>query len=532
MLATLTRTLLPLLSAGLLHFSTHAAEPAFDIIIEGGLVHPGTGAAPSKADVGVSAGRIAAIGDLSVASASRRIDATGKVVAPGFIDLHAHIEPIEEMPDAESALRQGVTTLLGGPDGTSPWPIGEKLTELDEMPLGPNVAYLVGHNTIRRKMMNLDNRAPTSAELAQMEAMVERGMKEGAFGLSTGLLYLPGSYANTDEVIALSRVAAVHGGFYTSHLRNEGSGLIEAVAEAIRIGKESGIPVVLTHHKVIGRPQWGHSVKTLAMVDAARAGGQDVQLDHYPYTASHTGIGVLIPAWARAGGDEEFKKRTEDPETRARILAEIEHLILTDRGGGDISKIQFAKVDWNRSLEGRTMRDWCADLGLEPTPRNGAELVVKAQLAGGANCIYHVMSDEDVERIMRHPQTMIASDGRLSKPGEGHPHPRSYGTFPRVLAEYVRERGVITLESAIHKMTGMPAERLGLTDRGLIREGFRADLVVFDSATIKDTATFIAPHSYPVGIDAVVVNGVLAVDSGGLTGARAGQVLRGPAASR
>jgi dihydroorotase/N-acyl-D-amino-acid deacylase len=355
-------------------------------------------------------------------------------------------------------------------------------------------------------------------------------MKEGAFGLSTGLLYLPGTYSNTDEVIALSQVAARHGGFYTSHLRNEGAGLIESVAEALRIGKEAGIPVVLTHHKVLGQPWWGASVKTLAMVDEARASGQDVQLDQYPYTASHTGIGVLIPAWARAGGDDEFKRRTEDPEMRARILDEITHLILTDRGGGDISNIQFAKVEWDRSLEGRTLRDWSVDLGLEPTPRNGAELVLKAQLAGGANCIYHVMADEDIERIMRHPQTMIASDGRLAKPGEGHPHPRSYGTFPRVLGEYVRDRGVISLESAIHKMTGMPAKRLGLADRGFIREGFRADLVVFDPAAIKDTATFVAPHGYAVGIDAVIVNGKLAVNQGGLTDARAGQVLRGPAA--
>lgn len=503
-----------------------AAEPAYDLIIAGGSLYDGTGAPPRRADVGVRGDTIVRIGDLSGAVAARRIDARGLAVAPGFIDLHAHIDPIERMPDCESAVRQGVTTLLGGPDGSSPFPLGEFLARLEKIPLGANAAYLVGHGSIRSAVLKLVDRAPTAAELETMKSHVAQAMRDGAFGLSTGLKYLPGTFAKTDEIVALARIAAAHGGIYTSHLREEGVGLIPAVTEAIAIGREARIPVVLTHHKAIGKPAWGNSVKTLALLDAARAEGLDIMADAYPYTASHTSLSVLIPPWALEGGGAEYRKRADDPAQRARLKADIIEAILTDRGGGDLRNIQFSAVTWQRDLEGRTLHDWCVDRGLAPTPENGADLVIEGQRRGGASCIYHAMDEADVERILRHPQVMVASDGRLSRPGEAAPHPRCYGTFPRVLARYVREKKLFPLETAIAKMTSMPARRMGLADRGRLAEGLRADVVVFDPATVRDAATYTAPHQFPEGIPFVVVNGAVAVDAGKLTAARAGRVLR------
>ncbi len=503
-----------------------AADPAYDLIVAGGMVYDGTGAAPQRADVGVRGDKIVRVGDLANAIASRRIAAAGLAVAPGFIDLHAHLDPLERLPAAESAVRQGVTTALGGPDGDCPLPLGEYLTRLEKLPLGINVAFLAGHGAVRRSVLKLVDRAPTTAELATMENLVAQAMRDGAFGLSTGLKYLPGTFAQTDEIIALARVAARAGGIYTSHLREEGLQLLPAVREAIAIGREARIPIVLTHHKVVGQPSWGASTRTLKLVDEARAAGLDVMIDQYPYTASYTSISVLIPSWALAGGASGFKERAADPAQRAKMKTEIIEAILTDRGAGDIARVQFSRVDWNRALEGRTLRDWAVERGLAPTPENGADLVIAAQLAGGAGCVFHAMNDEDVERIMRHPQTMIASDGRLSQPGEGVPHPRGYGTFPRVLGRYVREKHVLTFEAAIHKMTLLPARRLGLADRGRIAVGAQADLVVFDPATVRDTATFEQPHQYPEGIPIVIVNGMVTVDAGKLTAARSGRVLR------
>jgi dihydroorotase/N-acyl-D-amino-acid deacylase len=510
--------------------AARAAEPAYDLIIAGGVVYDGTGAAPVRADVGVRGDKIVRVGDLAGASATRRIDATGLAVAPGFIDLHAHLEPIERMPGCESAVRQGVTTVLGGPDGNSPLPLGEFLARLDQLPLGANAAFLVGHGAIRSSVLKLVDRAPTPAELETMKGMVAQAMREGAFGLSTGLKYLPGTFAKTDEIVALARVAGAMGGIYTSHLREEGLGLIPAVKEAIQIGREARIPVELTHHKAIGKPSWGKTKETLALLDAARAEGLDVMADVYPYTASHTGLSVLIPSWALAGGPVEFKQRVADPALRAKLKAGIIDAILTDRGGGDLRCVQFSAVTWQRDLEGRTLADWCAQRGLAPTPENGADLVIEGQLNGGAGCIYHAIAEEDVERILRHPQAMVASDGRLSRPGEESPHPRCYGTFPRVLARYVRETHLLALETALAKMTSMPARRLGLADRGRIAEGLQADLVVFDPATVRDLATYENPHQYPAGIPFVVVNGAVTVDGGRFTAARGGRVLRHVAA--
>ena len=372
------------------------------------------------------------------------------------------------------------------------------------------------------------DRAPTAGELARMQSMIAQAMGEGAWGISTGLKYLPGAYSTIDEVVALSQAAADSGGIYTSHLREEGLGLIESVAEAIEIGRRAQIPIVLTHHKAVGTPMWGKSVVTLRMVDSARRAGIDIMVDQYPYTATHTGISVLIPSWAMADGDSAFARRLKDPVLRDSIERGIVFNILNDRGGGDLARVQFSRVRWKTDLEGKTLKDWAVERGLEPTPINGARLVIEAELAGGANAIYHVLDEADVKRIMAHPQTIIASDGRLSQPGDGHPHPRAYGTFPRVLGRYVRDERVLTLEQAVHKMTGMPATRLGLRDRGMLRVGAFADVVVFDPATVADKATFTEPHQYPVGIDYVIVNGRLAVDGGRFNDVRAGRVLRRP----
>jgi N-acyl-D-amino-acid deacylase len=505
-----------------------AGAPPYDVLISGGTVVDGTGAPGFAADVAIRGDRIVRVSrtPLDAATGRRVIDARGRVVAPGFIDLHAHLEPLLNLPGAESAVRQGVTTALGGPDGGGPWPFGRYLDSAAVLGVGINVAFLVGHNTIRRAVLGMADRAPTPAELNRMRQMVARAMGEGAWGLSTGLLYLPGTYANTDEVVALAQAAADSGGIYTSHLRAEGLGLLEGVAEALEIGRRAHIPVILTHHKVIGKAMWGQSTRTLAMVDSARGAGTDVMLDQYPYTATYTGIGVLIPAWAMANGDSAFRRRLGNGALRDSIVRGIVFNINNDRGGGDLRRVQLARVAWDTSLEGRTLADWAQRRGLEPTPETGAELVLEAERRGGASAIYHVLDDGDVERIMRHPQTMIASDGRLARLGEGHPHPRWYGTFPRVLGVYVRERKVLTLEQAIHKMTGMPAARLGLRERGGVVEGAYADLVVFDPGTVRDRATFEAPHQYPAGIDFVLVNGVPAVDGGRYMNVRAGRVLR------
>ena len=518
----------PILSCAAAGLAQGQSGPPYDLLIRGGTVVDGTGRARYRADVAVQGDRIARVSTTPIdpTGARRVIDATGRIVAPGFIDLHAHLEPLLRLPAAESHVRQGVTLALGGPDGGSPLPLAPYMDSAQRAGLGINVAYLVGHNAIRTRVMGLADRAPTAPELARMQALVEEGMRDGAFGLSTGLRYIPGFYSATDEVVALSRVAAARGGIYTSHLREEGLGLFEGVGEAIRIGREARIPIVLTHHKAIGKAMWGQSVRTLAMVDSARAAGIDVMIDQYPYTASQTGLSVLIPPWALADGDSALARRMRDPVLRDSILRGVIDYIVNDRGGGDIRRVQVGRVAGQPAREGKTRVDWATQRGVPTTPDGAAPLVVEGPLHGGATMIYHVIDEGDVRRIMQHPQTMIASDGRLTVPGEGAAHPRAYGTFPRVLGRYVREVGLLTLEEGVHKMTGMPAARLGLTGRGVIAEGASADLVVFDAATVADRATFADPHQYPAGIGDVLVNGVPVVSGGTMTAARPGKVLR------
>jgi dihydroorotase/N-acyl-D-amino-acid deacylase len=359
-----------------------------------------------------------------------------------------------------------------------------------------------------------------------MRAMVARAMGDGAFGLSTGLRYLPGVYSNTDEVVALSRVAADSGGIYTSHLREEAVGLFDGVAEALEIGRRARIPVVLTHHKAVGPKMWGKSVVTLAMVDSARRAGTDVMIDQYPYTASSTGFDILVPPWALAGGDSALRRRLADPVLNDSIERGVLELLRDDRGGGDIRRVQFSRVSWDSTLNGKTLYDLAMRLNVEPTLENAAPIVLDVVLRGGASTIFHVIDEQDVKRIMAHPQTMIASDGRLNRLGDAVPHPRAYGTFPRVLGRYVREEKVLTLEQAVRKMTSMPAARLGLTDRGCLREGCAADVTIFSAENVRDVGSYADPHHYPEGIPWVIVNGVPVVENGEFSAARPGQVLR------
>ncbi len=503
-------------------------QPSDPILIRGGLLVDGTGAPAFPADVLVVDGRILQIAPhgLAAPAGTRVIDATGYIVAPGFIDLHAHLEPLLRLPGAESHVRQGVTTALGGPDGSAPFPLAPYLDSASALGVGLNVGFLAGHNTIRQHVLGLEDRGPSPAELASMKSLVQEAMEAGAFGLSTGLRYIPGAFSEVDEVVELAQVAAAHGGIYTSHLRDEGRGLFSGVGEALEIGRRAGIPVVLTHHKVVGFPMWGTSERTLAMVDSARAAGVDVMLDQYPYTATHTGITILIPEWAMDGGDAGFLERLADPLLADSIRAGIRDNLIYDRGGNDLDRVQFARVAWDPSLEGGTLGTWAAREGLAPTMEVGAELVIEAVRRGGANAIYHALHEDDVIRILQHPMTAVASDGRLVALGDGHPHPRWYGTFPRVLGHYVRDQGVLSLEEAVRKMTSLPADRLGLADRGRLVQGARADLVLFDPANVADLATFQEPHQYPAGIPWVLVNGVVTVEDGVFRDVRAGAILR------
>ncbi len=502
----------------------------YDLVIKNGLVYDGTGAAGMKLDIGIRGDKIIALQENLIGQSKKVIDAEGLVVSPGFVDVHTHLEPLPLFPQAESHIRQGVTTALGGPDGSCPLPLGAYLDELAAEGIGYNIGYLAGHNSIRSEVMQLDNRAPTFLELIEMQYLVKKSMEEGAFGISTGLKYLPGAFSKLDEVVAVSKVAGAMGGIYTSHLREEGLQLLSGVQEAIDIAEQAKIPVVLTHHKVVGQPMWGSSKKTTQMVSDARKKGLDVMIDQYPYTASYTSLSILIPSWSMAGGRyEAFAKRCENPVLRDSIKKGIIFNIINDRGGNDLKRVQFSKFAWKPEFESKTLYDWAIAEGLEPTPENGAELIIQAQLHRGASCIFHAMDEKDVARIMQHPQTMIASDGRLTPFGKGHPHPRAFGTFPRVLGKYVREDKVLDLATAIYKMTALPAKRMGLTDRGVLKTGNYADLTIFDPNTIIDKADFQNPHQYPEGIHYVFVNGQMVVKGDQYFDKRAGKVLRGKA---
>ena len=503
------------------------------VILVGGTVYNGLDTEPMVTDVGIDGDRIVEVGDLKDREAELRLDVTGLVVAPGFIDIHNHaIRPnpvrsgIFRWPDAKNLIRQGVTTVIGGPDGWSPLPLEEDFAELEAAPASVNFGSFVGHTSVRALVVGQDDRPATEEELQQMRDEVDKAMRSGAYGLSSGLLYAPGKFASTEEVIELAKVAGKYGGIYISHMRSEGLGVLQSVEETIRIGEEGNLPAQITHHKVMGAPMWGKSVETLALVDAAIARGLDVSSDQYPYPAGSTGLTGAFPRWSLDGDSATRRARLEDPLEREKVRKDIVFSLLNERGGNDPAKVALANCAWDPSLNGLNLAEVLEKKGREVTIENAAELMIELQLAGGCSAIYHAMSLEDVERIMQHPKTMVASDGGIIIPGVGVPHPRNYGAFARVLGHYVRERGLLPLSTAIYKMTRMPADRINITDRGRIEVGVMADITVFDPATITDKATFKDPHQYAEGVRHVFVNGQPALLNGEMTGARPGRILR------
>jgi N-acyl-D-aspartate/D-glutamate deacylase len=519
------------LLVALLSTSGGAQTPRYDVLIAGGTLIDGSGTPGRRADVAVRDGRIASIGILPHHSARETVDATGLVVAPGFIDVHTHADGIADTPRAENFVRMGVTSVVAGNCGGSALDVGEALTAIRQAGISVNYATLIGHNTVRSAAMGTANREPTLGELAKMKSLVWRAMADGAVGFSTGLQYVPGTYAKMPEIIELARVAGNAGGLYASHMRNEGTELDNAIAETIRVGDLVGCRVQISHLKVDSPNRWGASASALALIDAARARGVDVEADQYAYTAASSTLGIRFPAWALEGGPIAIAGRLNDPATWARIKTDMQAL-LAERGLADLSFAVVAVHRADPALNGLSMKQVAARRKGADTLDAQLEAARDMMIAGGASMVYHFMSDGDVERIMRHPHVGIASDSSVLTPGEGAPHPRGYGNTVRVLGEYVRTRRVIPLEEAVRKMTSLPARHFRFQGRGLIQEGYAADITIFDPATVGDTATFEKPHAFAAGVPHVLVNGVAVVRNGQHTGARPGQILTAPAGAR
>lgn len=506
------------------------AQPQYDLILRGGMVVDGSGNAWYRADVAINGDHIAAVAPGIDGFAKREIDAKGLIVAPGFIDLHTHARRgIFDNPACENYVRQGVTTIFEGPDGDSPLPIATFLGRVADAKPAANFGTFIGHGSVRAAVLGREDRDANAAELERMRELVREGMREGAFGLSSGLFYAPGVFAETEEVIELARVAGAMGGIYITHMRDEASRLTDSVRETIRIGEEGHLPAQITHHKVMGVPNVGKSEETLRLLHEARARGVDVTSDAYPYTASSTSLSsALLPPWANEGGRKALLERLADPAQRAKIRNFAIEAIRLERGGGDPKNIQIAWAEHEPELAGKTLTAVMRDRGIEPTVENAADTVLQLLEKGQVRGIFHAINAADVDRILADPFTMIASDGEVTIFGKAAPHPRSYGTFARVLAVYVRERKLLTLEDAIRKMTSFPAQRVGLTDRGLLRPGMKADVVVFDAKKVADRATFENTHQYATGVSHVIVNGEIVLDAGTLSGARPGRILFGP----
>jgi N-acyl-D-amino-acid deacylase len=509
-----------------------AQAPAFDVLIANGRIIDGTGSPWYRGDIGIRGDTIAAIGRLGNATARQTIDAKGMIVAPGFIDLHSHSRStILLLPQAENLVRQGVTFILEGPDGSSALPLAPFLEKVAAARPAVNFGSFLGQGTVRDSVVGLINRKATPEELEKMKGIVRQAMQEGSFGLSSGLYYVPGNFTPTEEIVELAKIAGQSGGIYISHMRDEAAGLLDSVRETIRIGEEGGLPTQITHHKVLGRPNWGKSTESLALIEAARARGVDVSLDQYPYTASSTSLAGLFPQWSLEGGQAELIKRMKDPATRLKIRAGIVQVILYDRGGGDPKNVVIANCNHDPSLAGKSLAQITDERRRDPTVENAAETAMDIQAQGQCATVYHGMEEPDLQRILKFPQTMIASDGGIPEFGRGAPHPRNYGTWARVLGRYVRELKLITLEDAVRRMSALPASRLRLPDRGMLWVGMKADVSVFDPDKVIDKATFREPHQYSEGFLHLLVNGQAVMLDGKLTGTRPGRILYGPGKS-
>ncbi len=521
----------------------------FDILFEGGHVVDGSGNTWFRADVGVVGDKIEDVGDLRGAKAARRVDAKGHMVAPGFMDIHSHSDiPLLVDPRVESKVYQGITVEVVGNCGTSAAPMNKPVKayrdkygrggvpddfeydwvtvkdyfdRVDRQGVSFNVATWVGHGTVRQNVMGYENREPTDTELRKMRKLVDDAMKDGAYGMSTGLIYPPSVYGKTPEIIELAKVSAKHGGLYASHIRGEEKeSLLDAVREAIEIGEKAELPVQIAHFKASGKKAWGMTKQSLALVEEARARGIDVAYDQYPYVASSTGLAAIIPHWGHEGGPEKMMERLRDPEQRKRMARE-------QRMERDWDGVLVVFAKNNPQYNGKTIAEIAKEQGKKPHDAVCDLLLAENTVVPS---VMFGMNEEDVKYVMKSPIGMVGSDGSAISPrgilGIGRPHPRFYGTFPRVLGHYAREEKVISMEEAVRKMTSAPAQRLGLKNRGLLREGYKADVVVFDPATVKDEATFTDPHRFPTGIPYVVCNGVFTIDKGKHTGKLPGRVLR------
>jgi N-acyl-D-amino-acid deacylase len=493
--------------------------------IRGGTVHAGDGQPGKVLDLILEGDKITYVGKIpaDAAKPDLAIDATGFVVCPGFIDLHTHCDSgiTGKVGKAnKNYTTQGCTTIITGNCGSGPYLVGEFFTKLEAGKIGCNVIHLAPHNDIREKAMGNSNRAPTAAEQAKMETLLEAAMTDGAWGLSTGLIYTPGTYAKTEEIIALAKVAHKHGGIYASHIRNEGGALLAAIEEAMKIGSESGCPVHISHIKASGQESWGQSGRAVGLIEKARAAGQKVTADQYPYIASSTSLkATVVSNKFRDGTSAEYIARFDDPIVGPKLKADITKAVAGRDGG---KRIQIARYAKNPKWQGKTLSQIAEMEGKEP-----ADIAIEIEKNGGAQTVNFAMNEEDVRIYMKQPWVATASDGGVQTPGDTVPHPRSYGTFPRKIGKYSIEDGVIPLEQAIRSSTGLPADILGLKDRGYVKVGNFADLVIFDPKTYRDTATFDKPHQYASGVKYVFVNGVAVVEDGKhLPESLPGKVLR------
>lgn len=508
-----------------LHFGLFAQKKA-DILIKNGKIIDGTGNPWFYGDIAIRKNKILAIGNLDYMKGKLIIDAKKQVISPGFIDVHTHIEGDEKItPTADNFIHDGVTTVITGNCGSSNVNLKKYFRMLDSLRLSVNVASFIGHNDVRKAVMGASGKQPNSEELKQMQALIEKAMKDGAVGFSTGLIYVPGTYAKTDEVIALAKSASKYHGTYTSHIRSESQQVFEAINEAINVGREAKMPVQISHFK-IGKPFWGKSDSTLGLIKKAREEGLDVTIDQYPYTASSTSLNSVIPSWALENGEDSTIYRINNPAIHQKIVAEmIVDMEKRHRNSFDYAVVSDYKND--PSYNGKNISEINLLRGRKATVSDEIETILDLTKNGGASMVFHSMNEADVVNIMKYPFTMIASDSGIRLFDSGVPHPRGYGSNARVLGRYVREQKVIGLEDAVRRMTSLPAQKFKFKNRGILREGMAADIIIFDPETVTDQSTYEKPHAYSTGIGYVIVNGKLTLNQQEHTGIRNGKTLTG-----